>query len=264
MIYCRFSSPTGPQYGLVESVAGEQQITHILPAGESGLPDIGRAQKSAAAPLASASLLAPVQPTKIICVGRNYLDHAKELGNEVPAEPLLFMKPPSSIIATGETILLPEVSQRVEFEAELGVIVGERCRNLRDDEDVTGYIGGYVSANDVTARDLQRKDNQWTRAKGFDTFCPVGPLVNDDLNPWRGVHVESCVNGHVRQSGSTADFIFPLDVVLRYITRIMTLVPGDLILTGTPAGVGPLAAGDVVEVTIEGLGLLKNPVASAV
>jgi 2-keto-4-pentenoate hydratase/2-oxohepta-3-ene-1,7-dioic acid hydratase in catechol pathway len=143
------------------------------------------------------------------------------------------------------------------------VIIAERCHNLRNDEDVRGYIAGYVCANDVTARDLQKTDGQWTRAKGFDTFCPLGPLVNDGLDPWRGVQVEARVNGQVRQSGSTADFIFPLDVLLRYISRIMTLLPGDLVLTGTPAGVGPLAAGDVVEIMIPGLGTLKNPVADA-
>jgi 2-keto-4-pentenoate hydratase/2-oxohepta-3-ene-1,7-dioic acid hydratase in catechol pathway len=214
-------------------------------------------------PLASATLLAPVQPTKIICAGRNYLDHAKELGNDAPAEPLIFMKPPSSIISPGEKILRPAVSKRVDFEGELGVIIAERCHNLRNDEDVRGYIAGYVCANDVTARDLQKTDGQWTRAKGFDTFCPLGPLVNDGLDPWRGVQVEARVNGQVRQSGSTADFIFPLDVLLRYISRIMTLLPGDLVLTGTPAGVGPLAAGDVVEIMIPGLGTLKNPVADA-
>jgi 2-keto-4-pentenoate hydratase/2-oxohepta-3-ene-1,7-dioic acid hydratase in catechol pathway len=206
-------------------------------------------------------LLAPVVPSKIICAGRNYLDHAKELGNEAPSEPLIFMKPPSSVIAPGETILRPKISNRVDFEGELAVIIGKRCRHLRDDEDVRGYIAGYVCANDVTARDLQKTDGQWTRAKGFDTFCPVGPIVNDDVDPWRGVLLETRVNGQVKQSGNTVDFIFPLDVMLRYISRVMTLLPGDLVLTGTPAGIGPLVAGDVVEVTIQGLGTLKNPVA---
>lgn len=263
MKFCRFASSTGPEYGLIESVAGAEVITHILPAGEGGVPDIGRAHKGAGLPLASAKLLAPVQPSKIICVGRNYLDHAKELGNEAPAEPLIFMKPPSSLINPGETILRPKVSQRVDFEGELAVIISERCHNLYDDEDVRGYIAGYTCANDVTARDLQKKDDQWTRAKGFDTFCPVGPVVNDDLDPWRGVMLETRVNGQVKQSASTVDFIFPLDVLMRYISRIMTLVPGDLILTGTPAGVAPLSAGDVVEVSIQGLGTLRNPVADA-
>lgn len=263
MIYCRFSSPAGPQFGLVETIAGEQQITHTLPAGDGGVPDVGRTQKMQAVPLASATLLAPVQPTKIVCAGRNYLDHAKELGNDAPAEPLIFLKPPSSIIAPGETILRPGASQRVDFEGELAVVIAERCRNLRDGEDVRGYIAGYTCANDVTARDLQKKDDQWTRAKGFDTFCPVGPLVNDDLDPWRGVLLETRVNGQLKQSGNTVDFIFPLDVLLRYISRIMTLLPGDLVLTGTPAGIAPVVAGDVIEVTIQGLGTLKNPVADA-
>jgi 2-keto-4-pentenoate hydratase/2-oxohepta-3-ene-1,7-dioic acid hydratase in catechol pathway len=260
MKYCRFSFAQGQQYGLIETIAGAAQITHILPADAVGLPDIKKASKMATLPLASAPLLAPVQPSKIVCVGRNYLDHAKELGNEPPAEPLIFLKPPSAIIAQNEKIVRPRISQNVHFEGELAVIIKQPCHKLAEGQDARPFIFGYTCANEVTARDLQRKDNQWTRAKGFDTFCPLGPVVSDELDPWSGVHVETVVNGAVRQSGNTRDFIFPLDLVIRYISQVMTLVPGDVILTGTPAGVGPLVAGDTVEVSIEGIGTLKNSV----
>ena len=260
MKYCRYSSPDGPQYGLIETVAGEDQITHILPVDLTGLPDIKKATKIKAVPLASAVLLVPAQPSKIACVGRNYADHAKELGNEPPAEPLIFLKPPSSLIATNGKIVRPKLSQNVHFEGELTVVISKPCRNLADNQDVREFIFGYTCANEVTARDLQKKDNQWARAKGFDTFCPLGPVVTDELDPWKGIQVETRVNGAVRQSGNTRDFIFPLDVVIRYIARFMTLLPGDLILTGTPAGVGPLVAGDTVEVSIQGIGTLRNSV----
>ena len=166
------------------------------------------------------------------------------------------------MIRSGERIVLPPASltQRIDFEGELAVLVGTRCRNLHEGVDVRPFIAGYTIANDVTARDLQDKDGQWARAKGFDTFCPVGPKTVRDLDPWKGIQLETRVNGSVRQSGNTRDFIFPLDVIIRYISRVMTLVPGDLILTGTPAGVGPLKPGDTVEVTIEGIGTLRNPV----
>jgi 2-keto-4-pentenoate hydratase/2-oxohepta-3-ene-1,7-dioic acid hydratase in catechol pathway len=260
MRYCRFNSAHGAQYGLIEDVAGGATITHALPPDGDGLPDLKRATRVAALPLASASLLAPVQPSKVVCVGRNYLDHAKELGNEPPAEPLIFFKPPSSIIAHHGQIVRPRLSQNVHFEGELTVIMKKRCFKPAQGEDVRQYIFGYTCANEVTARDLQKKDNQWARAKGFDTFCPLGPTVDDELDPWNGVQVETRVNGQVKQSGNTRDFIFPLDVVIRYIAAVMTLCPGDIILTGTPAGVGPLVAGDVVEVSIERIGTLTNPV----
>jgi 2-keto-4-pentenoate hydratase/2-oxohepta-3-ene-1,7-dioic acid hydratase in catechol pathway len=259
MRYCRFASSEGPQFGLIETIAGSAQITQT--AADGPIPDFDRAQKIPALPLASAKLLAPSLASKIVCVGRNYSEHAKELGNEVPAEPLIFLKPPSSLIAPGERIVRPKhLSQRVEFEGELTIVIGKRCKDLRPDDDVRPYILGYTCANDVTARDLQKKDNQWTRAKGFDTFCPVGPLVTDEIDPWKGVRVETRVNGQVRQSESTTAFIFPIDVVLRFISQVMTLLPGDLVLTGTPAGVGPLVAGDEVTVSIEGIGSLANSV----
>jgi 2-keto-4-pentenoate hydratase/2-oxohepta-3-ene-1,7-dioic acid hydratase in catechol pathway len=266
MKYCRFHLNRSTHWGLVETAAdsNEEVITRLLlrPPHHSdgdveGLPS----RHMDRIPLAQASLLPPVQPTKIVCVGRNYREHAAELGNEVPQEPLLFFKPPSSLLAPGGTILRPKVSERTDYEGELGVVIARRCHQLADDEDVSPYILGYTCVNDFTARDLQNKDGQWTRAKGFDTFCPVGPVVADGLDPWVGVQVETRVNGEVRQSGNTRDFIFPLDVVIRYISQIMTLEPGDLIATGTPKGVGPVVAGDVIEVSIEGVGQLRNPVA---
>jgi 2-keto-4-pentenoate hydratase/2-oxohepta-3-ene-1,7-dioic acid hydratase in catechol pathway len=259
MKFCRFHSPDGARFGLIETVAGNPEITQIAPDGV--IPDFSRVRKVAVQPLASLPLLYPVQPSKIVCVGRNYSEHAKELGNEVPTEPLIFFKPPSSLISPREKIVRPRrFSQRVEFEAELTVVIGKECRSLGPDDDVRPYILGYTCANDVTARDLQKKDPQWTRAKGFDTFCPVGPVITDEIDPWKGVRVESSVNGQVKQSETTLAFIFPVDVVVRYISQVMTLLPGDLVLTGTPAGVGPLVAGDEVSVAVEGIGSLTNPV----
>jgi 2-keto-4-pentenoate hydratase/2-oxohepta-3-ene-1,7-dioic acid hydratase in catechol pathway len=260
MKYCCFASAEGPQFGLIENVAGTEEITQATTGGV--LPDFSKAKKISPQPLASAKLLYPVEPSKIVCVGRNYSEHAKELGNEVPKEPLIFFKPPSSLISPGENIVRPtRFSQRVEFEGELTVVIGKECRNLGPEDDVHPYIFGYTAANDVTARDLQKKDPQWTRAKGFDTFCPVGPIVTDEVDPWKGVRVESRVNGELKQSESTLAFIFPVDVILRFISQVMTLLPGDLVLTGTPAGVGPLVAGDEVTVSVEGIGSLNNPVA---
>jgi 2-keto-4-pentenoate hydratase/2-oxohepta-3-ene-1,7-dioic acid hydratase in catechol pathway len=263
MKYCRFASPNGPQFGLIENIAGQAQITQTAPDGP--VPDFSRSQKVSPQPISSAQLLCPAVPSKIVCVGRNYSEHAKELGNEVPTEPLIFFKPPSSLISPGEKIIRPtRFSQRVEFEGELTVVIAKKCFGLKPDEDVRPYILGYTCANDVTARDLQRKDNQWTRAKGFNTFCPVGPLVTDEIDPWKGVRIETRLNGEIRQSESTLAFIFPVDVVLRFISQIMTLLPGDLVLTGTPAGVGPMVAGDEVKLSIEGIGTLTNPVVDGV
>jgi len=203
-----------------------------------------------------------LRPSKIVCVGRNYADHARELGNAVPERPLLFFKPPSAIIGPGDAIVLPAVSSQVEHEAEIGVVVGRRLRDASPDE-AEGAIGGFACVNDVTARDLQKSDGQWARAKGFDTFCPVGPDVVTGLD-WRTLEVIGRVNGEERQRGTTAQMIFPIPQVLAYISGIMTLEPGDLVATGTPAGVGRLADGDVVEVEIPGIGVLSNPVRSAV
>ncbi len=266
MKYCRFLLNGSAHYGLVESAAGSDEITRLLlqpPQHSDGDVEGLPSRRTDRIPLAQASLLPPVQPSKIICVGRNYREHAAELGHEVPQEPLLFFKPPSALLPPGGTILRPKVSARTDYEGELGVVIARRCHRLPDSEDVRPYILGYTCVNDFTARDLQNKDGQWTRAKGFDTFCPVGPVVADGINidPWAGVQVETRVNNEVRQSGNTRDFIFPLDVVIRYISQIMTLEPGDLIATGTPQGVGPVVAGDVIEVSIEGIGQLRNPVA---
>ncbi len=202
-------------------------------------------------------------PSKIVCIGRNYRDHAAELGNEVPKEPLIFLKAPSSILAPGQTIHIPAQSERVDFEGELAIVIGKRASRIRPEEDVRPYIRGYTIVNDVTARDLQKSDGQWSRAKGFDTFCPVGPIVTDEVDPDAGLNVETRLNRVVRQQGNTLDLIFPIAALLRYITAAMTLMPGDLIPTGTPAGVAPMQPGDVVEVTVEGIGRLSNPVAAS-
>ena len=263
MKYCRFEHNGSSAYGLIETVAGQGVITRIFPEGatQAGVPDEdGPSKKIEAIRCADARLLAPMRPTKIVCVGRNYREHAKELGNEVPSELLIFLKPPSSLIGPGEAVRRPAISQRVDHEGELGIVIGSRCHKLRDDEDVRDYIRGFTCVNDVTARDLQKKDNQWTRGKGFDTFCPTGPIVSDEIDPWAGVTVETRVNGAVRQHGTTSDMLFTLDQIIRYIADVMTLYPGDLIATGTPEGVGQLAAGDVVEVEVQGVGTLRNPV----
>ena len=263
MKYCRFELNGQGQYGLVETIGGTETITRLLvktPAQADGDVEDLPSKRMDHLALANAKLLAPVRPSKVVCVGRNYREHAAELGNEVPSEPLLFFKPPSSLLAPGGEIRRPSLSQRVDYEGELGVVIGKTCRKLEANQDVRPFILGYTCLNDVTARDLQNKDGQWTRAKGFDTFCPVGPLVTDEINPWSGVGLETRVNGDVRQQGNTRDFIFSLGDVIRYISQAMTLSPGDLIATGTPQGVGPVVAGDVVEVSVEGVGILRNPV----
>jgi len=198
------------------------------------------------------------RPSKIVCVGRNYAEHAKELGNEVPAAPLLFLKPPSAMIGNGEVIVLPTASARVEFEAEIGVVIGRRMHHVTP-EEAERWIQGFVCLNDVTARDLQKSDGQWTRAKGFDTFCPVGPRIAEGLD-WRALEVIGRVNGVERQRAPASAMVFSIPVLLAYISEVMTLEPGDLVATGTPAGVGPLLPGDVVEVEIPGVGVLTNPV----
>jgi 2-keto-4-pentenoate hydratase/2-oxohepta-3-ene-1,7-dioic acid hydratase in catechol pathway len=201
-----------------------------------------------------------LKPTKIVCVGRNYAEHAKELGNAVPERPLLFFKPPSALIGPGEAIVLPAASSRVEHEAEIGIVIGRRLRHASPAVAEAG-IGGFTCVNDVTARDLQKTDGQWARAKGFDTFCPAGPAVVTGLE-WRRLEVIGRVNGAERQRGSTSEMLFAIPDLLSYISQIMTLEPGDLVATGTPAGVGPLVDGDEVEVEIPGIGILSNPVRS--
>jgi 2-keto-4-pentenoate hydratase/2-oxohepta-3-ene-1,7-dioic acid hydratase in catechol pathway len=200
----------------------------------------------------------PLRPSKIVCVGRNYVAHAKELGNDVPAVPMLFFKPPSALLAPGDPILLPGTSRQVEYEAEIGVVIGTRLRAVAAAEAERG-IGGFVCVNDVTCRDLQKTDGQWGRAKGYDTFCPVGPAVRSGLD-WRTLEVIGRVNGEERQRAPATDMHFSIPELVSFISGIMTLEPGDLIATGTPAGVGPLRDGDVVEVEIPGVGVLSNPV----
>jgi 2-keto-4-pentenoate hydratase/2-oxohepta-3-ene-1,7-dioic acid hydratase in catechol pathway len=205
-------------------------------------------------------LRCPVTPTKILCVGRNYAAHAKELGNDVPAEPLLFLKPPSALLDPGGTIVLPPESAKVEHEAELGVVISRRAKDVRK-EDALAYVLGYTCVGDITARDLQKKDGQWSRAKGFDTFCPVGPWIETELDPSR-LAIKCRVNGATRQDGTTAQMIFDVPTLVAYASRMMTLEPGDLIVTGTPEGVGPLADGDVLEIEVGGVGVLRNRVKS--
>jgi 2-keto-4-pentenoate hydratase/2-oxohepta-3-ene-1,7-dioic acid hydratase in catechol pathway len=201
-------------------------------------------------------------PSKIICVGRNYVEHAKELGNEVPERPLLFFKPPSAIVRSGEPIVLPPESERVEHEGEIAVIIGRQARHVQEARAME-YVESFAPLNDVTARDLQKTDGQWARAKGFDTFCPLGePATAGGVDP-RELEVICRVNGEVRQQGRAADMAFSITYLIAYISGIMTLEPGDVIATGTPAGVGPLQDGDVVEVEVPGVGSVRNPVRSA-
>lgn len=200
------------------------------------------------------------RPGKIVCIGRNYREHAKELGNEVPAEPLIFLKPSTSVIGEGDAIVLPEQSQRVEFEGEVGIVIGDTLTRASEADAVRG-VRGIVALNDVTARDLQRKDTQFTRAKGFDTFCPIGNVATG-AHDLANLTVITRVNGEERQRASTSEMVFPIAKLLSYVSHVMTLEPGDILATGTPAGVGPLAPGDVVEVEIEGLSMVSNPVRS--
>lgn len=201
----------------------------------------------------------PAHPSKIVCVGRNYSEHAKELGNEVPSEPLLFLKAPSAVIHGGESIVIPPQSEQVEHEGELAVIIGRTCKDLSDADDPFEYVRGYTCLNDVTARDLQRKDVQFTRAKSFDTFCPIGPHIETELDV-SDLRVTTRVNGIVKQDGRTSQMVFPVGFLIRYISKMMTLNAGDVIATGTPSGVSKMERGDVCEVEIEGIGILNNPV----
>lgn len=241
-----------PRYGLVE----REQVIEIRDAfhpeerlGESW-------------PLRSVKFLPPSEPSKIVCVGRNYAEHAAEMGNAPPTEPLIFLKPPSAIIAPDEPIILTPLSERVDYEGELAIIVGKKCSKLKNSDAVEPYIQGYTCLNDVTARDLQKKDVQFTRAKGFDTFCPFGPVIETNLDLGAAT-VETYVNGIRKQLARATEMIFPVDVIIRWISQMMTLLPGDVISTGTPSGVGPLKAGDVVEVNVNGVGTLRNSVIAA-
>ena len=251
--YCRFEVPGGALYGVL---AGES-IESL-----SGAPWAGGRATGKTFALREVRLLPPCEPTKIVCVGRNYRDHAAELNNPVPREPLFFLKPPSALLAPEDAIVLPPQSRRVDYEGEVALVIGQRCQRLQAAENPLDYVFGFTCLNDVTARDIQKADGHFTRGKGFDTFCPLGPCVVAGLEAG-GLTVETFVNGQQRQRGSLAELIFPLDVIIRSIAAVMTLEPGDVIATGTPAGVGPLAAGDVVEVVVEGIGRLRNSVVAA-
>jgi 2-keto-4-pentenoate hydratase/2-oxohepta-3-ene-1,7-dioic acid hydratase in catechol pathway len=259
MKFCRFVSPEPaadrafPSFGILDG----DSVRRI-----SGAPWSEWSATGHSFALSAVCLAAPVVPNKIVCVGRNYAAHAAELGNDVPKEPLIFLKPPTSIVGSSQAIVLTKYSQRVEHEGELGLVIGRRCSHLSDHDNALNYVLGYTCVNDVTARDLQKSDVQFTRAKGFDTFCPVGPHIETELLP-DDLLVETLVNGNLRQSGRTSLMVFPPAFLVRWISRMMTLEPGDLIATGTPAGVGPLTGGDVVEVRIAGIGVLRNPVHAA-
>ncbi|HEY1766057.1 MAG TPA: fumarylacetoacetate hydrolase family protein [Terracidiphilus sp.] len=267
MNYCRFLLNSQVHYGSVEDIGGELWIAGPAPAPPEDLAyrlalEQGEIKNFDFPPmlLSAADLLPPVTPSKIMCVGRNYREHVRELGNELPAEPLLFFKPPSSLLACGGTVRLPVLSTRVDFEGELALVIARRVRKLAPEHNWRDVVRGFTLANDISARDLQKKDVQWTRAKGFDTFCPVGPVVSDEIDLDSGLTIETRLNGEVRQHATTADFIFSVQVLLSAITAAITLEAGDLVLTGTPSGVGPLAAGDRVEVSMAGLGVLANRV----
>lgn len=239
-----------PAWGVVDG----EQVFPLAHAPYLG----GVVVNGAARPLAGVKLVAPIAPTKLVCVGRNYAEHAAELGNEVPPEPLIFLKPPSTLVGPDAPVVYPGISKRVDHEGELAVVIGARCRNVTE-ADAALVIFGYTVANDVTARDLQKSDGQWTRGKGFDTFAPVGPWIDTDFDP-ANKGVRCWVNDQLRQDGNTALLIYSIGRVLAHVTRFMTLEAGDVILTGTPAGVGAVQPGDVMTVEVEGLGTLRNPV----
>jgi 2-keto-4-pentenoate hydratase/2-oxohepta-3-ene-1,7-dioic acid hydratase in catechol pathway len=249
MRICRFRHAGRDRYGAVEEA---------LVRPFSAAPWAGGVPEGAAVPLDGVQLLAPVEPSKIVCVGRNYRAHAKELGNEVPAVPLIFMKPPSAIVGPQEAIRLPEQSKEVQHESELAVVMG-RVLSRATAVEAKLAVFGYACLNDVTARDIQREEKQFTRAKGFDTFCPIGPVVETALDPM-DLPVVCRVNGVEKQRGHTRDMVFDPFALVAFVSSVMTLWPGDVISTGTPEGVGPLKRGDWVEVEVGGIGVLRNPV----
>lgn len=250
--FCRFEADGAVRWGIVKGAA----VHEILPDPFAAFELTGFAWG-----LKNIRLLAPVQPTKIVAVGVNYSDHAKEFGKAPPPEPLIFLKPPSAVIGPNDPIRLPRASRQVDFEGEIAVVIGRRAKNVSR-ASAEKYILGYTLMNDVTARDLQRSDGQWTRAKGFDTFCAIGPWIDTAFEP-AGAAVSCRVNGAVRQHASTRDMVFSVESLVAFISSVMTLEPGDLIFTGTPAGISPLRPGDTVEVCIDGLGTLRNPVRAA-
>jgi 2-keto-4-pentenoate hydratase/2-oxohepta-3-ene-1,7-dioic acid hydratase in catechol pathway len=246
----RVARPTGPAFGVVQG-----DLVRLL----DGHPFSGVDLTDQLAPVDQVKLLAPIIPSKVMCVGKNYADHAAEMGGEVPDEPLIFSKPATAVIGPGAPIRLPALSEEVHHEAELAVVIGRLSRKVAV-ADALDHVLGYTCANDVTARDLQRRDGQWTRAKGFDSFCPLGPWIETELDPTDGLSITCRVDGEVRQSGTTADLVVSVAELVAHVSAFTTLLPGDVLLTGTPAGVGPLLAGQTVEVEVEGLGTLANPV----
>ena len=226
-----------------------------------GSPFVAWEPTETVVPWPNVKLLAPVLPTKVLCVGQNYEEHAEEMGVDLTDEPLIFMKPATSVVGQNQPVIYPSQSKEVHHEAELAVVISKPARNIKG-EDASQYIFGYTAANDVTARDLQRTDGQWTRAKGFDTFCPLGPAIETELDPLERLAVIAKVNNEVRQVGFTSDMVFGVAEVLEHITAFTTLLPGDVILMGTPAGVGPVEPGDVMEIEVDGIGSLINRVAA--
>jgi 2-keto-4-pentenoate hydratase/2-oxohepta-3-ene-1,7-dioic acid hydratase in catechol pathway len=255
MKLCRFQvkANTGAQPEVLQGVLSGSTVRQV--SGDI----LGKwAESGQSWPLADVKLLPPVNPGKIVCLGRNYADHAAEFNNQPPKEPLIFLKPPSSLLAPDDSIvLLPEV-QRIDFEGELAVIIGRPCHRLADGADWRPYVAGYTLLNDVSARDYQALDKQWTRAKSFDTFCPLGPVMETEFDVTHG-SIKTLLNGVRKQHAPFTDMLFPIDVIIPWVSRVMTLLPGDVIATGTPAGVGPMKAGDVVEIVVPGIGTLRNP-----
>ena len=257
MRIARFTTGDEPQYGVVGGADGDEIVASVV--GDPLYAGVELTGEQV--PLVDVRLLAPVIPrSKVVCIGRNYVAHAEELGHDVPEEPLVFLKPNTSVVGPGDPIVYPRQSTNVHFEGELGIVIGRICRDVPP-ERVPDVIYGYTVGNDVTARDLQETDDQWARAKGFDSFCPLGPWIETDLDP-SGLSVRTELNGELKQDGTTALMIFDVPTVVSYITSFMTLLPGDVVLTGTPAGVGPMQVGDDVSVTVEGIGTLTNKVVS--
>jgi 2-keto-4-pentenoate hydratase/2-oxohepta-3-ene-1,7-dioic acid hydratase in catechol pathway len=248
----RFKTGNDIAYGLAEAAG----VTVY-----QGSPFVAWEPTETMVPWEVVQLLSPVIPTKVVCVGRNYVEHAEELGHEIPEEPVIFLKPATAVIGPDAPVFYPPSSSSVHHEAELAAVVGRVARNVAA-EDADRYIFGYTAANDVTARDLQEKDGQWTRAKGFDSFCPLGPVIETELDPLERLAIICRVNGDVRQAGFTSDMVFAVAELFEFVTRVMTLLPGDVLLTGTPSGVGPVLPGDVMEVEIDGVGVLANRVVS--
>jgi len=253
MLICSFLAAAEPRFGVVEGESVFELAGSLFDANHKRGQLVGS--------LTSVKLLPPVSPSKIMCIGRNYAAHAKERGEDVPSEPLLFLKPPSALIGNGQAIEIPHNAGRVEHEAELAVVIGKQGRFIRQ-QDALAHVLGYTCANDVSARDYQARDRQWTRAKGFDTFCPLGPWIATGLDT-SSISIHCTVNGERKQDGNTSQLIFGIPHLIAHISAIMTLYPGDIILTGTPAGVSPIKAGDILEVEIEGIGKLQNPVVGA-